>query len=404
MSIRIVGRAFKGAALALAAALALGSCASLDRHDHDHEHEHEHGYAGRLLISTVDGTLIVAEAEGGSTLATFPQAAGGRAAVYASWTGEFGFALNRDSGSVAIVDSGQALIEHDGHDDLKLGPAAVLFNARVGDKPTHFYSGSGRTGVYNDGSGDIVVWKDDALRRGAAYISVPAKVDHGAPVILEDRMVVGYLAQKDVEILDDKGAVLGTVPGGSRLHGEARFGRFIAFGLVEGVLLVTQEASGFRGRVIPNPAGSPQGARVSTLVANPALPFFVGNFGQGLARIDPVAGAILPVALPANPWRFGIDRGGSYIVALGQDGVLYVFDRDFKPLYEIKLTAPRDPNAAATVPTPRLALGTGIAYVLEPGTNEILEIHLDHGELETRYRFEGTLWDLALMKTDGIEH
>ena len=142
------------------AAFALAACATTADHDH-HDHHDDHGHGGeggRLLAVASDGTIAVLDAGDGDVEALFPQQLPeGSPAAYAGPSGEFGYVIQRDASVVAIVDSGQILKEHDGHEDLEFGEISIVEEIRAGALPTHFTTMVGRVGFYNDESGDITI-------------------------------------------------------------------------------------------------------------------------------------------------------------------------------------------------------------------------------------------------------
>jgi hypothetical protein len=419
--------------------VALMACATVEQHDdHDHgdahghddlthndhahdDHSHgdddhghdDHGHArrggeGRLLVATSTGTLAVLDAHDGDLEAVFPHALPeGIVVVYSGPSGEFGYAVNRTASVVAVVDSGQILEEHDGHEDLHFGDIGVLGHVREGLLPSHFSTTYGLVGMYNDESGDITVFDEHRLRDDFGWSIVPARADHGAPVLLRDRLIVGYVRETFLEVMDYGGTVIQTFDGIERAHGQARIGRFSAFGAVGGVFVVTQTGDRFAGGLIPNPPDTPADARTGTLRAHPRLPHFVGNLGEGVVAVDPASMTSTRYALPAAPWRFEIDRSGHFVVVLGQDGVVYVLDADtFEIEASIAAVAPRDPNAPSGTPIPALTLGRRVAYVSDPESNHILVIDLAHGEIEDEIHVEidGTITSIAAMITDGVVH
>lgn len=414
---------FRVFAIAIAV-IALGACATgadhhdhdhhhdHEGHDHDHDHDHEHedeaSAGGRLLVVTNLGSIGVIDAHDGDVEAAFDRhLPDGGLAAYAGPSGEFGYVFHRDASIVVVVDSGQILEEHDGHEDLEFGPVSLLGEIRVGSLPTHFTAMTGRVGFYNDESGDITILEEGTLRSGINTRLVPARADHGAPVLLDDRLIVGYVGESSVEIMDYDGNVVQTIPNVTRAHGQARVGRFSAMGAVEGVLVVTQSGSSFAATMVPNPSGTAADVRTGSLASHPRLPHFVGNLGEGLVKVDPVGLTSTAHPLPSAPWRFGVDRSGNYIVVLGQDGVVYVLDSlTFDMIGSFSATAPRDPDAPRGTPIPSLALGRGVAYLSDPSNNHIYEIHLDEAEIETEFHVEldGTVTSIALMVTDGVIH
>ncbi len=390
------------------AAIALAACATTADHDHDHHHD-DHGHSnGRILAVAGDGTIAVLDAADGDVEALFPQQVSeGSPAAYSGPSGEFGYVVQRDASVVAIVDSGQILVEHDGHEDLEFGEISIAGEIRAGALPTHFTTMVGRVGFYNDESGDITILDEGTIRSGVEYSLTPTRVDHGAPILLSDVMIIGYIDNPAVEIMDYDGTVIQEIPNVTRAHGQARVGRFSAMGAVEGVLVITQSGNSFDARMVPNPPGTPEDVRTGTLAAHPRLAHFVGNLGEGLVKVDPAAHTSTAFPLPSAPWRFRIDRSGNYIVVLGQDGVVYVLDSEsFAVLGEVAAVDARDPEAPRGTPSPALTVGRGIAYVSDPATNRILEIHLDEAEIASEFSapFDATLTSIALMVTDGVIH
>ena len=385
-------------------------------HDHhDHHHDHQHGMAdGRLLVATADGTLWLFDAHDGDEIAHFDNVLSeGSIAVYGNFTGELGYAINRNTHQVAIIHSGQKLEEHDGHEDLVFIDPSVLGIFTEGLRPTHFNTTLGRSAIYNDQSGNLTIFDETTLMSQGIAASASfagAEVDHGAMVLLHDRMLVGYLNQARVDVMDYEGNVSQVIENAPRLHGQARIGRHSIFGLSTGVMVIEQRGSNFEATTIPNPAGSPENARVGTVYGHPVRDFFVGNFGQGLALIDPVAKTFTPFDLPTMPWRFGFDRSGEYIVVLGRDGILYALeiedDGDLHIHSQVQVVEPHNPDAPAGSAIPVLVLGSKIAYVSNPAARTILEVHLHDGDIEAEFVVPAaaSITGMVLLVTDGIVH
>jgi hypothetical protein len=380
-----------------------------ENHDHPGNTPHQHEDAGgRLLVATSRGTIAVLDAHDGDVEAVFAQALpAGALAAYAGPSGEFGYVVHRDASVVVVVDSGQILEAHDGHEDLTFGPVSILGEVRAGVKPSRFTTMPGRVGVYNDVSGTITILEEDALRSGVSYRIVPAVVGQGAPVLLSHRLIVGYSGESFAEILSYAGNVLQSILNVRGAHGQARVGRYSAIGTADGMLIVTQSGDRFDAERVPNPPGTLDGARTGTIAAHPRLPHFVGDLGQGLVAVDPQSHTSVAHGLPVPPWRFGIDLSGHYVVVLGQDGLVYVLDSDtFEMLGSVEVIPPRDPDAVRGTPVPGLTLGRRIAYVSDPSANRILQIHLNHVEITSEFRLDldGTVTSIALMVTDGTVH
>jgi hypothetical protein len=148
------------------------------------------------------------------------------------------------------------------------------------------------------------------------------------------------------------------------------------------VLLITLENGELQADKLVNPRGSPEGARVGTIRAHASSPVLVGNFGAGLALIDPVNQTLTTIALPGIPLAFAFDHHGEHIVVLTRDGALHVLELDGEIVASLEVVAPFDPDA----PRSGLAVSWAAVYVSSPSTGEILEVHVHDGRLEVARR------------------
>jgi DNA-binding beta-propeller fold protein YncE len=356
-------------------------------------------HPGRLVVADARvGQLLVLDLEKGEVVGRF--SAPGPAVVYPAPGGQYAFAIHREQNRVSIVFTGLGLEDHGDHKDLVLQSPYIWATINTGPRPTHFKSHANQIVIYNDGDGTMAVF--DAAKLGLVpdfdQIATGAP-DHGAPVALGSVVLAGSLNRGAVEVYSRGGRRITSFAGCPRLHGQAVLGSTVAYGCADGVLLLEQRGSGFVSRKLANPAGTPERVRVGTLVAHPQHPFFIGNFGQGLARID---AAIRPLPLPANPVRFGFDKDGQLVV-LTADGRLHTLEaatgRVLASLQVLK------PIAAGTdTIRPALALGDGMAYLTNPAAGEILEVDLAQMQLKRRFNVGGTPGSLAWLWVDAKRH
>ena len=383
-----------------------GDLAHADPGYNDHAHDDPAIAAGRLLVGTDAGTLAVLDARDGGVHAVFAGALpAGDVRVHVGSSGELAYAVNSEASIVAVVDSGQILYEHDGHEDLVLGDAGIIGYIDDGFGPSCFTSTFGIVGIYNEESGDITVIDERRIRIDFDWVLVPARVGQGVPVLLRDRLIVGHAETSFLEIMDYGGHITQRIEGIDRPNAHARVGRYTVFGSAGGAFVVTQNGSEFSGHLLPSPPQAAEDARMSRLAAHPVLPYFVGDLGSALVRIDPISMTTELQPLPAGLVDVGVDRSGRYIVALGEDGVVYVIDSEsFLMLSSLPAVAGRDPGMDSAIPS--LALGNRMAYVTDPSDNRILAIDLDEGEiaLEMHLGLYGTITSIAAMVTDGIVH
>jgi hypothetical protein len=115
----------------------------------------------------------------------------------------------------------------------------------------------------------------------------------------------------------------------------------------------------------------------------------VGNFGSGIAWIDPVARSLTPLALPAAPVAMSFLDGGELLIVLDVDGWLHAIDVDHG---ELRASLELMPATAQGAPRPSFALYGDHVFVTDPAGGAIHIVEVDaHGhhdvELELRGRF-----------------
>ncbi|MFN3369853.1 MAG: hypothetical protein ACK4ZX_10760, partial [Thermus sp.] len=207
-----------------------------------------------------------------------------------------------------------------------------------------------------------------------------------------------------VEVYTLSGSRVLTLPQACpQLHGEAVLGNVAAFGCADGVLLVERQGQGFVGRKVANPPGAPQGARARIVKAHARHPFFVMDFGQGLAFLDPKVGRLEPLALPAEPIRpaFGFDPEGKALYVLTADGRFHRLDPEARRVVgSLEAVSPW----AQGSPRPVLALGHGVAYLTDPLKGEVVRVDLEGWRVEARLPVGGTPGSIALFEVEGMEH
>lgn len=390
----------------------LFSCTSPARHlDHHNHHGHEHhGDFGRLVVHTDDGTVMVLDAADGDVLARFTgKLDAGAAMVHANSTGEFAYVTHRSNWTTLVVDSGFTLEDHGDHYDLHEHTPEIQAELRTGAKPSHFYSAGGRTIVYNDDSGTISVIDESTLRSSPVVTSFKARVDHGAPVLFGDSVIVGYLNSPDIDVFSMEGTVRQRFTGGSRLHGEARFGRFTAFGLEEGIALVTWNGREFSTGVAPNPSGLTGGARVNHLRSHVLVPHFIGrtNTGNFLVSFDPVSKEWKTLQLSAPFAQFGFDMTGEHLVVLDSEGTLHDIDPDTLRLRgSLRSATGTVAPLADGMPAATLSYGKGHVWVSDPASSVIRLVSLDHLEIEAEFPVEGPgrITAIVHLQTAGVKH
>lgn len=325
------------------------------------------------------------------------------AALYPLPGGEYVLAVHRDGGAVSFLHGGLRLVDHGDHKDVKRQNPYVAATLPTGPKPTHVFVGEEWLAVFHDGDGTVALFS--LKRLGLDHtprLVATGGPDHGAPALLGEALLVGGLEGGKVEAYTLGGRKVLTLPQDCpRLHGEAVLGSHAAFGCQDGVLLVERRGSGLLGRKVPNPQGAPQGTRVGVLVAHPRHSFFVGNFGQGLAFLDPKGDRLEVLPLPAPPLGFAFDPEGEALYALTADGGFHKVDPGSRRVVgTLQAVSPRVQGA----PAPRMALGHGVAYLTDPTGGLVVRVDLEEWKVAARMEVGGSPSGIALFEVRGVEH
>ncbi|WP_164835722.1 hypothetical protein [Thermus tenuipuniceus] len=392
-------KAFSLATLALAVlgwALAHGS----ENPGHGHGHPGE-GFFRRLAVADAQEALVRVMDEDGKELGRFTVPS--PASLYPLPGGQYVLAVHREGNAVSFLWGGLRLEDHGDHKDVIREVPYVAATLRTGPRPTHVFADEHRLAVFHDGDGTVALF--DLGRLGLDFtprLIATGGADHGAPAFLGEALLVGGLERGQVEVYTPGGRrVLALPEACPRLHGEAVLGQVAAFGCADGVLLVERRGQGFVGRKVANPAGTPEGTRVGTLTAHPQHPFFVGNFGQGLVFLNPRAGRLEPLALPARPLRFAFDPEGKALFVLTADGRFHKLDPGARRVVgSLETVSPWAQGA----PVPRMALGHGVAYLTDPVRGQVVRVDLEEWKVVARWEVGGAPSAVALFEVEGVEH
>ncbi|MGV3624704.1 MAG: hypothetical protein ACO1OB_28045 [Archangium sp.] len=413
--------------LLLLAALALSACpAPMPTSDGGTEHEHEGEVTrGRLLVA--DGTagkLTVIDLDDGTTPGTFTLQA--PATVYGETddTLGFGYLVQRTKNVTQLVNSGVGFQEHDGHFHLGKEAPTLLSSSISGQAPTHLTLHDGWLSIFNDGDGTV-----DSLPTSQLAIGMVAPrrhqtglAHHGIALVAQDtllasvpdpveppaggtRLPVGMNARG----VDSLGTVAGEFTGCPLLHGEAANDTNVLFGCSDGVLALTWNGTAWTSKKIANPAGVPATTRVGTLVSSHDLSTFVGNFGsEAIVIIDPAAGTMTPVTLPTAAFSFKLFHD-EHLLVLTLDGKLHKLDpatgaSQGEPVQVIPAYAMAPTGHDAV--RPGLAIGADCAYVSDPRNGKVVEVAIEHWEVERTFDVAGAPASLGVISAspDFGEH
>jgi hypothetical protein len=330
-------------------------------------------------VASLDGPeAIVIDAADGDVVGRFTLPGLGR--VYQLPNPQLAGVTHRDANRVSFVHSGLTAIDHGDHMDLVVGSPYVLQTVNLGPQPTHFFALGHDIAVYNDGDGSMV-WLDARLLGISLDVrSVDGlEADHGSLAVVDGHLIGGGLREAAVRVYDRDLTLVATFEGCPGLHGQAATSSAVAFGCSDGVLLVVALGDGaFTSHKLPNPVGSPEGARVGTLAAHEGSDVMVGNFGQGIVLIDPSALSLTGVELPAAPAGMRFAEDGALLVVLTLDGQFHALDPSTGEVTgSVSVTEPWTQGA----PRPSFTHLGDLAFVVEPDHGVVWIVDLDHLEV-----------------------
>lgn len=332
--------------LALGAALAVSACGGSGGADGDRHQAERIDSAGLLALTEAGSPSVrVLDLDAGRVSASL-NAKADAPVLYGSPGGRYTLLLQDER--VQVLDGGLWQEDHGDHlHDYRRAPR-LLATEIAGVSPGHYQSHGGDGALFMEGDARTpasVHRVSDASLGGAGAVShFNAGVSvHGlaeprgdymlvsartadAPTALPNKLdLYRQNAQKQWALVRRLDA---DCPG---MHGSASNAHYSAFGCSDGVLVVNQQGDQFSARKIANPAGLPDGVRVSNLRGHPQVDRFIGMARGGrLFSIDPAAGSISAVrwSTAAEPAFRNVtfNRSGTRLVVLDTQGSAHWLD------------------------------------------------------------------------------
>ncbi len=394
-----------------------------DHHDHDnhmHDEEHSHGDVAPKRLVIADGAAPVVHilnVSAGEILASYEVA--GPARVYVGADRTLAYAVQTSANQVNVMDSGVRFVPHDDHYDLDLTTPALLDFTLDDPTPIHFVAHDGIIAIFNDGDGTAAIFPESAVRRNGDVVIVESgRAHHGVAVPMDDLVVISLPNPDDPEARLPVGVAVRTLDGEEvaafaecpGLHGEAGIGHdAIAFGCIDGVLILERDGDIWTTRKIANPADNPDEARVGTLYYNEASELLVGNWSrQGLTLFDLEAGVMTPVILPVPMWAFTwSEYDPHHVLALTIDGNLHAIDGETGEILgsvSVVDAFELPKQGEQGVLRPALIASGDMAYISSPNTGEVVEVHTPHLEVNRRLAIEGAPFSLAAFGAMADPH
>ncbi|MGD9893773.1 MAG: hypothetical protein AB7N70_02815 [Dehalococcoidia bacterium] len=364
--------------------------------------------AVRLAVVDFDTNAVtLLDAADGATLATFGMPGPGN--VHASSSGRWFYVVHTAAGRVSVIDSGLRLEDHGDHHDLTISPPFVRGTVLTGRRPIDTWVQDGMLTVHNDDDGTLAVFDDRRLEVALDYTEIRgAGTGHNNAVVLGgDTVLLSLASAGTVTAYRMDGSVIQSFEGCPGTHGWTVLGTIAAAGCTDGVMLFSKSGDAVSMRKIENPAGTPSNTRVSTLRSNANSPVIAGNWGAGLAMIDPRPGTLTPVSLPAAPLAFAFTSDGSRLIVLTPDGSVHALDPlSGRMLGTVAAVLPYAAPAMGqpSVARPGLTVGDGVAYLTNPPAGEIVEIDTAAMTVARRMNVGGAPTGIAMIAVSGEMH
>lgn len=356
-----------------------------------------------VFVDAKTPSAQVLEVQEKKTIASFT-VPGPAAGIYATSGQHHAVLIHRNENRVTFIHSGLRLLDHGNHQDLIKTLPHVLQTLNVGRQPTHFFSHEDQMVIFNDQDGTNVLLNESQLGLSLDYQTVPAEIpDHGAPALLGKHLLIGYLKLNRVDAFDlESQKVVQQFPNCPALHGETRLNNTVAFGCSDGVLLISESKGQLSSQKISNPAGTPEGTRVGTVLSHPKASTFFGNWGKGVVRIDPING-LKPIALGSNYIKGNFSADGNLVLVLTADGVLHEILPEGTVQRQTRVVTPVDLTVAGA-PRPSFAVHGHWAFITDPSVGEIVQFDVQTGQVTERFKVGGTPTGIVALSAEGTEH
>ncbi|SEE63284.1 zinc metallochaperone AztD [Ruania alba] len=317
------------------------------------------------------------------------------------------------TGGFQVLDAGTWAEPHGDHGHFYTAEPMLTDVIFAAEKPGHVVVHEGRTALFDDGTGNIVVQDSDTIGEGVAddarELALPA-AHHGVAVELMDGSLLVTDGTEDersgVRVLDADGEEIAATDDCPGVHGEATAAdEAVVIGCEDGVVIY---ADGELTKVdSPDDYG-----RIGNQAGTEESPIVLGDYKVDpdaelerptrISLIDTRNGELQLVDLPSSYTFRSIARGddGEALV-LGTDGSLHVIDPESGELVRsIEIMDAWEESEVWQDPRPAIRVLDGTAYVTDPATNEIHAVDIETGEVWNTASLEVTPNEIALASGD----
>lgn len=358
--------------------------------------------SGERLLITRPGDhdhLLVYDLESREAIASL-HLEGRVSGLYASPSYRYGIAVQSAAGQVSFIDSGVTWQDHGDHGHLTISDPQRLPFTLSGTRPAHVTWHQDQTVIFFDGTegapAEVRIVNEQGLAQGslsAAYSDDNSQ--HGVAQAWGEYLVVshrepGASGPDAVKLLERHGDHFHlqqrfdqpelACPG---LHGSAQNSGFMVFGCRDGVLLIEAHGDHFHGHKLPSEV------RISSLAGHPASVAFAGigrnsaDEPPALFVINPVARSLQPLAYGKTPRAWAFADQGDVFVVLDTEGGLTAWDTHSWQPKGSRLQVAAAPEAEGETLRLSVQANGGTVYVADPGARQVLQVNVDHWQLES---------------------
>ncbi|WP_246119419.1 zinc metallochaperone AztD [Cellulomonas massiliensis] len=342
---------------------------------------------------TYDGGVLVLDALSLEPVADLPLA--GYLRVNAAGDGRH--VLVSTTGGFRVLDAATWGHAHGDHAHWYTADPLLTDVTYPAEEPGHVVVHAGRTAMFDDATGHVVVVDSAHVAEGPGGEHVDAREHttphphHGVAVELEDGTLVvsdgTAEARTGVRVLDAGGNVRAATDECPGVHGETvSAGGAVTVGCEDGVVLL-------RDGVLTKIDGPGEYARIGNQAGSEHSPVALGDLKvdpdatlerpNRVSLVDTRSGELRTVALPASYTFRSLARGddGEALV-LGTDGALHVIDPGTGRIERsVPLVDPWTEPEDWQTPRPSLRVHDGSAYVTDPATRRVIAVDVRTGEV-----------------------
>lgn len=337
-------------------------------------------------------------------------------ALTRSSSGRTIYAVQGDAGKVAVIDTGIAFEDHGDHQDIKVTDAQLLSTVINGTRPAHVVEGSGKVAIFDDGTGDVVLFSESDVINGSfdPLTLSPGAAHHGLAAPMGEFLVVSVPHEDPdqprlgLRVIDMDGAETGDVVECPGVHGQAQSARAFAFGCRDGVVLATPGNRSTPPTLEHIPTADLGEGNVSTLKGGTAMQFFLGNFGPAaVVIIEPGSDApFRRVDLPTRRVDFALDPAlaqNAYI--LTEDGQLHLLNiLSGEITQSLQVTEPYSMDGHWRDPRPRLAVAGDHIAITDPMQGLIRLVSTETFTQDRTIAVEGVPYTIVAVGGTGATH